>query len=462
MIARTKFQKRVKELSQNHFSEIHKEKDYKYRVQKPVSESHKKWIFKNCLEHLAFATKHKAGCLDCGATFPTSLIRNEKVICPECNTKLQIVHTSKRNHQQSCFVAQAISVEEFQVIRNFYVVAIYKKGKKCKLYIHERIQYWADINGKVQIFGQVPSSFSNGFSGDFECRQDRGGYYSGNKWNVYPDRYLPGSKFRKEFSRSGVSRSKALKNYHFLEVAPILINNPIGETLYKAGQKEWFHIMKENPKLIKSLWPSIKICFRNKYKIKSVRTWIDYVEMLKKYNRDVQNPKYICPDDLHKEHNRYVEKERRLREAERQKQRIKDLAEELKKSAKMEKEYAKAKGKFVGIEFSSEKYNVYFLNSVQDFKEEGDALRHCVFSREYFKEKTLLFSVRNKKGDRVATAELSIKTWRILQVRTMNNVVSPESKAITEMITDNFGVIKDRMKPKPKARKRKQSLAMAS
>lgn len=460
MRARTKFQMRVEELSQKHFSERHEE--HNFRIQKEVSESHKEWIFKNCLEHLAFATKHKAGCLDCGETFSTSLIKSEKVICPGCNTKLQVVHTRHSLNHQDCFVAIALPIAEFQVIRNFHVRAYYKKGRKCDIHIHERLQYWADVNGKTQIYGQVPSSFSNGFSGDFECRIDRGGYYSGSKWTINPDKYLPGSKFRKEFTRVGVSRSKMLQKYSFMKAVELFVNNPIGETLYKSGQKEWIQAMTENQKLVKSLWPSIKICFRNKYEINNVRTWIDYVEMLKKYGRDIRNPKYICPDDLHKEHNRYVEKERRAREAQYEIDRIERLAEKLKESEALEKEYSKAKGKFVGVKFSSAIYDVHFLNSVQEFMEEGSALRHCIFSREYFKEKTLLFSVRNKEGDRLATAEVSPKTWRVLQVRTFNNVVSPESKAITKMITDNFGVIKDRMKPKPKARKKKQILAMAS
>lgn len=457
MKARTKFQKRVEELSQKHFSEIHPE--HNFRIQKDVTESQKEWIFKNCLEHLAFATKHKAGCLDCGAKFSTSLIKSEKVICPECNTKLSVVHTKKMINYQSCYVAQALPISEFQVIRNFEVRAYYKKGRECEVHIHERLQYWADINGKTQIYGQIPSLFSNGFSGDFECRKDRGGYWS--KWEIEPYKYIPGSKFRKEFSRAGVSRSKMLKKYSFLKASELFINNPIGETLYKAGEKELLQLMTEAPKEIKRLWPSIKICFRNNYKIESPRSWVDYIHMLEKYGRDIRSPKYICPENFHKEHNRYVEKERRARQAQYEIERIERLAKQMKESEEMEKEYANKKAKFLGLSFSNDTYNVHFLNSVKEFEEEGNALRHCIFSREYFKEKSLLFSVRHKDGSRYATAEVSIKTWRVLQVRVKYNTECPESKAITELITQNFKLIKDRMKPKKTIKRKKRELQAA-
>jgi len=148
-----------------------------------------------------------------------------------------------------------------------------------------------------------------------------------------------------------------------------------------------------------------------------------------------------------------VEKDRKARAKIEAERRAIRFAKELKRLVNSETKYAKDKAPYIGLSFSNDIYKVSFLNSVKEIKEEGEALRHCVFSREYYKETTLLFSV-TKDGEKIATAEVSVKTWRILQVRTYHNVVSPDIDPITKLITDNFKTIKDRTKPKRKSKRK--------
>lgn len=59
---------------------------------------------------------------------------------------------------------------------------------------------------------------------------------------------------------------------------------------------------------ISRYWPSMKICRRHGYHISDYTIWIDHIDLLLHFNKDIRSPKFICPEDLNKEHNRLVRK----------------------------------------------------------------------------------------------------------------------------------------------------------
>ena len=58
-------------------------------------------------------------------------------------------------------------------------------------------------------------------------------------------------------------------------------------------------------------WASIKICIRNGYTIADGSMWRDMIELLRHFGKDTNSPKYVCPQDLNAEHDKWVEKRNR-------------------------------------------------------------------------------------------------------------------------------------------------------
>lgn len=100
--------------------------------------------------------------------------------------------------------------------------------------------------------------------------------------------------------------------------------------------------------------------------------------------------------------------------------------------------YAKYIKRYRSIELKGRGITIYPLPSVAAFFEEGEAMRHCVYSNGYYKDRTILIlSARNDKGDRLATIEYALKTGKIRQCRSKCNGIPERDAEIRELITNN-------------------------
>lgn len=57
-----------------------------------------------------------------------------------------------------------------------------------------------------------------------------------------------------------------------------------------------------NPHGIDQYWAAYKITLRNHYNIIDIALWCDYVDMLRRLDRDIHSPKYVCPENLQESH----------------------------------------------------------------------------------------------------------------------------------------------------------------
>ena len=61
------------------------------------------------------------------------------------------------------------------------------------------------------------------------------------------------------------------------------------------------------------------------------------------------------------------------------------------------------------------------LQDVEEFAEEGQAMKHCVFANRYYDLKrhpdSLILSARDADNKRVETVEINIKTFDVIQSR---------------------------------------------
>ena len=227
----------------------------------------------------------------------------------------------------------------------------------------------------------------------------------------------------------------------FLSAISKLPSDPKAETLLKAKQYKLFGWLDDyKSDYVSKYWPAIKICLRNKYKVKDASLYFDYLDLLERYHKDLHNAYYVCPKDLKKAHDVYLKKKRKEDERERKERAIMELLAQ-KEVAEL---YIKEKSKFFSIRISDENISIHVLKSVDEFKEEGNKMHHCVFDCGYFKRKDcLILSARDKKtGKRIETIELSLKTFQIVQQRAKCNGESPYKSEIRDLIINNIGQFK--------------------
>lgn len=420
----------------------------------PISSQQKEWAKSECLEHRGYATKNRVLCLDCGDTFSPQLVRRKKAVCPHCNTKIDVIESRKTTDRQVNYFAITEIFNEFQIVRNFEIIANYKKGSYADIYIHEILQYWIDPNKKVTMFGlkHYNDGHCDSWGGDMEIREERRYYgYGGKKYDVYARKYHPDSVFKPEYKKFGINHN--LQGLTFIEAIRLIPFNPKLETLLKA--KQYALLEMGDSYRISNYWPSIKICLRNKYKVKDHRIYIDYLDLLKYFKKDLRNAKYVCPKNLMKEHDILMKKKReilRLEEQERNRLAILKRQENLEKARI---EFIERMTKFFDLEFKKGLIKIVPLKSIDEFKKEGDILNHCVFTNEYYSKKESLILSARIRNKPIETIEISLDKLQVEQARGLNNKATKYHDQILEIINKNMPLIGAIARPK-KRKKSKQ------
>ena len=194
----------------------------------------------------------------------------------------------------------------------------------------------------------------------------------------------------------------------------------------------------ETPRILDDYWPSIRIVTRSGYEIADVGMWCDYIDLLRFFNKDLRNAKYVCPVDLKAEHDRYVELKREYYRKQREQERIRE-------AMRHEQEYRKSKRRFFGLDLTDGKIHVRVLESIEQFRQEGEAMHHCVFTNEYYRRDDSLILSATIDGQRLETIEVSLSRLEVAQSRGVCNKDSPYHKQIIKLVQRNMPLIEKRM-----------------
>ncbi len=183
-------------------------------------------------------------------------------------------------------------------------------------------------------------------------------------------------------------------------------------------------------------WNSIKICNRNGYHIADASMWCDLLRLLRHFGKDTHCPKYVCPTDLKKAHDRLVRKREEQIERERAEQRREQLVKD-------EMNYLKSKGKFFGLVFTDSQILVKVIESVAEMQLEGKLMHHCV-GDYHNRENSLIFSA-TIDGEHIETVEVSLTTFKVVQSRGLCNRYSKYHDRIINLVESNSEIIRKRM-----------------
>lgn len=402
---------------------------------RPLSNAQMQWALNYTINHFAYRLKNgKAVCLKCGHEWNA----NEGVCrCPHCGISLEVKTTKERVKKDKSYFNIITAKGGYQVIRMFLMSVELRKGMVAELSFQEIGQYWLDENGNATVvglrrtIGWYVDSFD--YCSKLELRRDNDAFqFIADQW-VYPR-----IKVTDTIKRNGFDG-------HTYDINPLtlfkeLLTNPKAETLMKSGDVEMLRYLCHSPfnaDEIDFYWKSIKVAKRAGFEFEDAQMWMDYIKMLERMGKDLHSPVLVAPQDLKTAHDLYSAKVER--------QRIKAQREEDRKKAEAdETKFEELKGRYIGLVMTDGEIVIHTLNSVAEYYDEGSRQHICVGSAGYYlKENSLVFTAKIK-GQTIATIEISLSDYSIIQCRAFANKVCKYQDRIAKIISDNTKMIAER------------------
>ena len=409
----------------------------------PITSDMQLWAEKSIFLKWGVLSRGKFHCLDCGHSWkPESEKKSLKFTkCTTCNGKLKMHGCNQVHFKEIEYTAIVTAISEFQVVR---IICSHKLMKKNCLpsYFHtEVMQHFINQKGEVRTLSLGTNPFSQAYDAwqyhtSLEIRPKD--FQDSPKYRINPYKVYPRIKILPTLRRNGFKKA-------FYCLAPqvllsALLNDPCAETLLKTSQDSWLRYYLESPhQHIRRNWQAVKLCLKNNYTVSDFSIWEDYLELLRWFKKDLNSSLYVCPVNLKEAHDKLVQKKREVQ----RKKYLQKMRVEIEQAQVL---YTQEKKQFFGLSFSEQNIIITVLENVSEFMEEGDNLKHCVFTNEYFKKKdSLLFSA--KIDDKaVETIEVSLSKMEIAQCRGLKNNNSPHHKIIMELMKKNLYQIRSRMK----------------
>ena len=224
------------------------------------------------------------------------------------------------------------------------------------------------------------------------------------------------------------------------------------ETIASYGNEELLlELMMSEKPMNDKLFAAIKVAMRHHYQIKQVWSWVDYIKMVYQNGYDYRNPYYICPADFSKAYGKMIDdndkrlaaiQEKKKANEEMRNERLRKIAEEEAKrraeeEQRMMRTYKTRLRKWLGLVITNGSIVITPLQSIEEFKEEANAMHHCVYKNGYWKKpNTLILSAKNTKGKRLATIEYDTKHGEIRQCRAACNEHPKDYDTICNLIME--------------------------
>lgn len=404
-----------------------------------LTDKQKAHAFEHCFKHHAYRTKGGTiTCSECGHRWKGGHTLAETICgcsCPHCGKELEILDTRKRVFRGSAYYEIITTRKGYQVLRYFMVGATYKVGQKAEYSIREVVQWWIAPNGKTEVIARLRAMHTMYYDlwtewSDMDLRSNK----MLKAYNIDAYKTYPAMRIIPELRRNGFKGAfHELTPYEFFTA---ILTDSKKETLLKAGQTEMFRYAVISNVNLHEYWNSIKICIRNGYHIADASMWCDLVRLLRHFGKDTHCPKYVCPTDLKKAHDRLVRKREEQIERERAEQRREQLVKD-------EKNYLKSKGKFFGLVFTDNLILVKVIESVAEMQLEGKLMHHCVGS--YHKRTDSLILSATIDGKRIETVEVSLTTFKVVQSRGVCNSNTEYHDRIISLVESNAELIRKRM-----------------
>ena len=403
---------------------------------RPLTKSQKTWALNTTIEHYAYRlpVSHTATCMTCGHSWKAEG-KADTCPCPNCKRTLQVTDTNKRTAKAKTYFNILTTVKGYQVLRIFMMEVKMTKGQTANPQFAEVGSYWWNDKGVKSLIavqrcmGPYMDSFAWGTP--TEIRTDNDVY------RQLADQFLYSEmKAIPVLVRNGFQG--AIEGISIHDVVSLLLTSPIAETLIKSGDTRMLRYYNHHKMDVERDWSSYKIARRAGYTITEIGMWFDYIKMLDRFGRDVKSPSLICPISLRTEHDRYVKKVNRQREAERR-------AADRERAKADETKFKELKSRFFGLCIHAGDFDFRTLDTIDDYYEIGSKLSICIASSRYYvKEHTLILVAY--RGDEIAeVVEISLETMQVIQCHGHHNQDTEHHQRIIDLANANTAPIRARL-----------------
>ena len=429
---------------------------------KPISDSAKSYAYEHCFPDVGLYWKRgEVWCQCCGhrshlngPELGVAIGVYDGYVCPECGKKLELKYYKGEQTNLARYFTIFQAYKGYQVIRTFEIGRHNQSNEHTCYECVEIWQNWIGETGKETIIGRdyMRSMYYFGWAYDSEMniKQHNG---SATGYIAYEDLFdITGNMF---YRRGGVTKllkrngwSMDILDEKEIEVIPLMrslikMDDPFIEELVKHKQYGilgfWQHA--GGPLKDRTRWQhAVRICERNKYIVDDGSLYMDYLDLLRYFNLDTHNAKYVCPVDLKTAHDKLLDKKNKI-------ELDKEMAQKAKEIEEQDKLYKERIKSFAGLSFGDENIKIEPLRSVKEFAEEGKAMHHCVFAMGYYDAEkhpdSLILSAKDKKGNRLETIEVNTKSWKVVQSRAVCNGKTDQHNAIVNMVTKHMTLLRE-------------------
>lgn len=411
-----------------------------------------KWGADHCFSDKIYRTGNGKGwCSHCGKDI-IAVYGAEKIKCPHCGKTLNVEDSRKRVSRERSYLTVVTTAQGFQVCRHFSIEKYLKRGGSAEYDIFECVQNWIDENGRETIIARKTIPYTMYYdvwdrNSDMSIKNKNYGqyYHSENKYDVAGWVY-PRMKVIPRLIRNGFDKTRLEQCPPVSRLMVMLLTDREAEMLMKQGQCALLtHKWQRDIGEFGLPTEAIKVATRHGYIVKDASMWLDHIELLNFFGKDIHNPHYICPQNLEEEHNALTARKARIEAQEK-------LKKDLEAAAMWEEKYHTAKEPYFGICFGNEHIVVTVIQSVREMAEEGTAMHHCVYANGYYQKKdSLILTAKDLDGNRIETIEISLKTFEVIQSRGKMNKSTEFHDEIVELVRSNMGLFKKQKKHKKAA-----------
>lgn len=348
--------------------------------------------------------------------------------------------TKERTYEKTMYRYFVISsrVKDWQACRFFQI------RKKRQLYeVIEPIRLWFNADGHMEVEAMNRFCMS-GRIDSWLVDSDLSLKSAPASYNDYTQ--MLSISASKVTSMLPILKRNGLKgSFHNMQPRDVmegLLKNNMFETLWKCKQYsllralayDWNVGYDDADKMA-----AVKVVLHHCYNVTDGKMWLDMIDMLKRAQKDIRNPKFVCPDDLENAHDeamnlfhKYEERHRKI--AERKK---------LLEDKKTVKKYEVARKCFMDLKLTDGTIVIQVLPTVNAVMKEGEAMHHCVFAAGYYKRLDSLLLTAKVNDERAETIEIDLKRYELVQSRGVCNQNSKYHDKIVRLVNEKMDVIRN-------------------
>ena len=335
--------------------------------------------------------------------------------------------------------------EFMQIWYNVKDHTLYKFGR-----INKKDCHYCRLHGQWINLSQRMTKRKETFLDRFDCNMPSEGFYK--DFSIHEDLVKAGYNGIDAFDwyygcgeEESISRNSLFirdKNIDEL-YTDILLNRTQEATHIRLyGLDNYIYLITQKDEAYqKELMAAMRVCQRHKYQITNIEAWRDMIFQLYEMEKDLHNPHYVCPTNLIQAHDKVSAQYRNALKRIEEKKRIKKLESEMQTAAQKLNEFIQHMQAFLNLCFSNNQLVIRPLRSPVEYIQEGIAMHHCVAS---YKERynSLILSARNHQDERIATIEVSLHDYKIIQIRGKHNQATEYDQDIAVLLTKNMKQIR--------------------